>query len=161
LYLLYSVHTGSGAHPASYRVDTGGRSFSRVKRPGREADQSPTSNAEVKNGGIIRLRVIMLNKAQGQLYLYHYIARRLLAECVQKMAIINQRTLEKGGTAIALMIAEQKIMTGLKSAERQDDCLWPHREKVGTCLCCTCGTRCTFVFDLLLLPLLTKCEEHR
>jgi len=30
----------SGAHPASYQMDTG-KAIRRVKRPGREADQSP------------------------------------------------------------------------------------------------------------------------
>jgi hypothetical protein len=42
---LYSVQTGSGAHPASYPWG--------VKRPGRDADHSPPSSAEVKNGGAI------------------------------------------------------------------------------------------------------------
>jgi hypothetical protein len=41
------VQNGSGAHPASYPMDTSG-SFLGVKRPGREADQSPPSSAEVK-----------------------------------------------------------------------------------------------------------------
>jgi hypothetical protein len=43
------VHTGSGAHPASCLMGTGGR-FPRGKaRPGRDADHSPPSSAEVKN----------------------------------------------------------------------------------------------------------------
>jgi hypothetical protein len=43
------VQTGSGAHPASYPMGTGG-SFSGGKvRPGRDADHSPPSSAEVKN----------------------------------------------------------------------------------------------------------------
>jgi len=37
------IQTGSGAHPASYLMGTGG-SF-----PGSEADHSPPSNAEVKD----------------------------------------------------------------------------------------------------------------
>jgi hypothetical protein len=41
-----SVHTGLGAQPTSYTMDTG--SFSGVKRPGRGLDHSPTSSAEVK-----------------------------------------------------------------------------------------------------------------
>jgi hypothetical protein len=42
------VQTGSGAHPASYTMGTGG-SFPRGKaRPGRDADHSPPSSAEVK-----------------------------------------------------------------------------------------------------------------
>jgi hypothetical protein len=38
------VQTGSGAHPASYAMGTGGKA-----RPGRDADHSPPSSAEVKN----------------------------------------------------------------------------------------------------------------
>jgi hypothetical protein len=46
--LLHSVQPGSGAHPASYPMGTGG-SFSWVKRSDREADRSPPSSAEVVN----------------------------------------------------------------------------------------------------------------
>jgi hypothetical protein len=49
--LLHSVQTGSGAHPASYIMGTGG--YFPVKLPWREADHSPRSNAEVNNGGAI------------------------------------------------------------------------------------------------------------
>jgi hypothetical protein len=43
------VQTSSGTHPASYQMGTGG-SFPRGKaRPGRDADHSPPSSAEVKN----------------------------------------------------------------------------------------------------------------
>jgi hypothetical protein len=42
------VQTGSGAHPASYTMGTGGP-FPRGKaRPGCEADHSPPSSAEVE-----------------------------------------------------------------------------------------------------------------
>jgi hypothetical protein len=37
------VQTGSGAHPAFYLMGTGGKA-----RPGRDADHSPPSSAEVK-----------------------------------------------------------------------------------------------------------------
>jgi hypothetical protein len=44
------VQTGSGAHPASYPMGTGGCSFPGVKEwPGRDADHQPPSSAEVKN----------------------------------------------------------------------------------------------------------------
>jgi hypothetical protein len=46
--LPHRVQNGSGAHPASYPMGTGG-SFPGVKQPGCEADHSPPSNAEVKN----------------------------------------------------------------------------------------------------------------
>jgi hypothetical protein len=46
--LYHLIQTGSGGHPASYPLDTMG-SFPGVKRPGREADHSPPSNAEIKN----------------------------------------------------------------------------------------------------------------
>jgi hypothetical protein len=44
----HRVHSASGAHPVFCAVGTGG-SFPGVKRPGREADHSPPSIAEVKN----------------------------------------------------------------------------------------------------------------
>jgi hypothetical protein len=46
--LRLRVQTSSGAHPASYLMDTGTLSL-RVKWPGREADHSPPSSAGVKN----------------------------------------------------------------------------------------------------------------
>jgi hypothetical protein len=50
--VLHSVQTGSGAHPHSYPMGTG-VIILEVKRPGREDDRSPPSNAAVKNGGTI------------------------------------------------------------------------------------------------------------
>jgi hypothetical protein len=38
------VQTGFGAHPASWPMGTGGKA-----RPGRDADHSPPSSAEVEN----------------------------------------------------------------------------------------------------------------
>jgi hypothetical protein len=43
------VQTGSGAHPASYPMGTGGSFLGGKARPGRDADHSPPSSAEVKN----------------------------------------------------------------------------------------------------------------
>jgi hypothetical protein len=43
------VRTGFGAHPASYPVGTGGPFPGDKARPGRDADNSPSSSAEVKN----------------------------------------------------------------------------------------------------------------
>jgi hypothetical protein len=48
LSLLHSVQTGRGNHPASYPMAAG------VKRPGREAEHSLPSSAEIKNGEAIR-----------------------------------------------------------------------------------------------------------
>jgi hypothetical protein len=45
--LHHRVRKGCAAHPASYPLGTRG-SFLGVKRPGREADHSPPSSAEVK-----------------------------------------------------------------------------------------------------------------
>jgi hypothetical protein len=45
--LLHIVKTGSGVHPTSYKIGTGG-SFPGVKRQERDADHSPPSSAEVK-----------------------------------------------------------------------------------------------------------------
>ena len=42
------VQTGPGAHPAFYTMGT--ESFRGVKRPGRGADNPPSSNVEVKVG---------------------------------------------------------------------------------------------------------------
>jgi hypothetical protein len=42
------VQTGSGAHPASYPMGTGGSFPGSKARPGRDADHSPPSSAEVK-----------------------------------------------------------------------------------------------------------------
>jgi hypothetical protein len=46
--LHHRVQNGSGAHPASYPMNTRD-SFPGVKRPVNEADHSPPSSAEVKN----------------------------------------------------------------------------------------------------------------
>jgi hypothetical protein len=43
------VQTGSGAHPASYPMVTGGPFPGGKARPGRDADHSPPSSAEVEN----------------------------------------------------------------------------------------------------------------
>jgi hypothetical protein len=44
--------TGSGAHPISYSMDTGG-SIPWIKLEGRGADRSAPSSVKVKNGGAI------------------------------------------------------------------------------------------------------------
>jgi hypothetical protein len=44
---LHIVQTGSGVHPTSYKMGTGG-SFPGIKRQGREADHSLPTSAEVK-----------------------------------------------------------------------------------------------------------------
>jgi hypothetical protein len=43
------VQTGSGAYPASYPMGTGGPFPGGKAQPGRDADHSPPSSAEVKN----------------------------------------------------------------------------------------------------------------
>jgi hypothetical protein len=43
------VQTGSGAHPASCTMSTGGPFPGGKARPGRDADHSPPSSAEVEN----------------------------------------------------------------------------------------------------------------
>jgi hypothetical protein len=43
------VQTGSGVHPASCTMGTGGSFPGGKARPGRDADHSPPSSAEVKN----------------------------------------------------------------------------------------------------------------
>jgi hypothetical protein len=46
---ILCVQTGSGAHPASCTMGTVGPFSGGKARPGRDADQTPSSNAEVKN----------------------------------------------------------------------------------------------------------------
>jgi hypothetical protein len=48
---LHSVQTGSGDHPSSNIMVSGGLLPPKVKLPSCEADQSPPSSAEDKNGG--------------------------------------------------------------------------------------------------------------
>jgi hypothetical protein len=55
LYLLHSVYSDSGARQDSYKIYIGDSLPGMESRPGREADHSPTSNAEVKNAGAISL----------------------------------------------------------------------------------------------------------
>jgi hypothetical protein len=46
---ILCVQTGSGAHPASCTMGTGGPFHGCKARPGRDADHSPPSSAEVVN----------------------------------------------------------------------------------------------------------------
>jgi hypothetical protein len=46
---ILCVQTGSGVHPASCPMDTGGPFRGGKARPGRDADHSPPSSAEVVN----------------------------------------------------------------------------------------------------------------
>jgi hypothetical protein len=46
---ILCVHTGYGAHPASCTMGTGGPFPGGKARPGRDADHSPLSSAEVVN----------------------------------------------------------------------------------------------------------------
>jgi hypothetical protein len=46
---ILCVQTGSEAHPASCTMGTGGPFPEGKARPGRDADHSPPSSAEVKN----------------------------------------------------------------------------------------------------------------
>jgi hypothetical protein len=52
--LFRSFIPDSGAHPASYPMDTEG-SFQEIKRPGREDDRTPLCSAEVRNGKPVHL----------------------------------------------------------------------------------------------------------
>jgi hypothetical protein len=49
MYIVLSVQTGSGAHPASCTMGTGGPFLGGKARPGRDANHSPPSSAKVKN----------------------------------------------------------------------------------------------------------------
>jgi hypothetical protein len=52
-YVLHSVQSGSGAHPFSIEMCTRGALSPGIKRTGRDADHSPPSGAELKNGGAV------------------------------------------------------------------------------------------------------------
>jgi hypothetical protein len=75
--LHHRIQNGTGAHPASYPRGTRGSSL-RVKRSGREADQSLTSTAEVKECVDLYLhspntpswRGAQFKKSTGKIYLY-------------------------------------------------------------------------------------------
>jgi hypothetical protein len=72
--LHHHVQNGSVVHPASYLMDTRG-SFPGVRRPGRGADHSPPSSAEVNEWSYTSTPQYAFMawcsvKAQGQLYLY-------------------------------------------------------------------------------------------
>jgi hypothetical protein len=48
-FSILSVQTSSGAHPTSCPMGTGGHFPGGKAQPGRDADHSPPSSAEVKN----------------------------------------------------------------------------------------------------------------
>jgi hypothetical protein len=66
------VQTGSGAHRASCTMGTGGSFPGGKERPGRDADHSPPSSAEVKKGWEIYLISPQAPpwRVPGQLYVY-------------------------------------------------------------------------------------------
>jgi hypothetical protein len=47
--VAFCVQTGSGSHPASCTMGTAGPFPGGIARPGRDADHSPPSSAEVVN----------------------------------------------------------------------------------------------------------------
>jgi hypothetical protein len=49
LSCILCVHTGPGAHPASYTMGTAGPFPGEKAQPGRDADHSPQSSVEVEN----------------------------------------------------------------------------------------------------------------
>jgi hypothetical protein len=92
---LHRVQSGFGAYPVSCLMGTGAPS-PRVKRPGREADHSPPSSAEVKNAWsytsippvfmawyLVKTRANFLPV----MWLYNFVRRHL-----RRTAIINFRT---------------------------------------------------------------------
>jgi hypothetical protein len=107
--LHHPVQTGSGVYPASYPMGTRG-SFPGVRRPGLEADHSPSSSAEVKE--CVELYLNSANtpswhgaqlKAQGQLFLFLYIYLYLII-CLQT----NQPT--KSFLPLLILIMKQLIL---------------------------------------------------
>jgi hypothetical protein len=68
------VQTGSGAHPASYPMGTGGSFPGSKARPGRDANHSPPFSAEVKNEKELYLLSPHVPpwRVAGQLYFFFY-----------------------------------------------------------------------------------------
>jgi hypothetical protein len=68
------VQTGPGDHPAPYPMGTGGSFPGGKARPGRDADHSPPSSAEVKNEEELYLLSphVPQWRAAGQLYFFFY-----------------------------------------------------------------------------------------
>jgi hypothetical protein len=60
LSLRHLVQTGSGTHPTSYPMGTGGHFSLEVKRPGLEADHTRTSSVEVEECVQLYLRSAIL-----------------------------------------------------------------------------------------------------
>jgi hypothetical protein len=85
-YFLYSVQNGSGAHPVSYPMDSGGVPLSQ----GCEADHLSPSTANVNMCGAIPLRLMRLI----EWCLLDYEQRKLLLE----LAITARRYLIVGNT---------------------------------------------------------------
>jgi hypothetical protein len=91
----HRIQNGSGAHPPSYAMGIRG-SFPGVKRPGREADHSTPSSAEVKECVELYLHSqyafmtwgSVKRKAQVQVYLYYHLQHlnhsRDLCNCITK-----------------------------------------------------------------------------
>jgi hypothetical protein len=52
-HFFHRVQTGCQAHPASYPMGIEDYFYPRLKQQRREADRSPPSSAEIKNGGAI------------------------------------------------------------------------------------------------------------
>jgi hypothetical protein len=99
---LTQVQTGSGAHPAAIPMGTGG------SVPGREADNSPSHSAQAKNvwrlilTPRIRLNVVVLSWAVGQLYLHllHLGVSLLLPCCNRAIYIWTMHSLLHGLTIL-------------------------------------------------------------
>jgi hypothetical protein len=82
------VQTGSGAHPASCTMVTGGPFPGGKTRPGRDADHSPPSSAEVEN----ELQLYLLSPPSASMVCSggaFYIRTELNAAF--RLGIINQR----------------------------------------------------------------------
>ena len=66
---------GSRAHPATYAKGTG--VISREKHPRHEVNHSPPSGDELRNGGVVSLRLLYTFVAQGTFYLLAYKGSRV------------------------------------------------------------------------------------
>jgi hypothetical protein len=86
--LFHVVQTDPGVHPISYTMSTGGFS-SGMKRPGRKADHSYPTSAEVKKIWIytstprkLLMAYCLISQAQGQLHIFTLPNTRNPSVCV-------------------------------------------------------------------------------
>jgi hypothetical protein len=111
------VQTGSGAHPASRTMGTGGKA-----QPGRDADHSPPSSAKVKeeSGAISPVTESAPMACSGttiffrvRLNMYRFIENVLVLTIVKKRLRTRGQKQESGGLLCVRLSLEATLLWGL------------------------------------------------